>query len=524
MISLFIGYPIGNGTTIIIKTLTGKVAYSIVDILVIMVLIVLYALISIEYSVTCFSVVASKQLAKLRIQSTDGLKTRSFSATLSRVVIFIILTCCWHMFCSGYSAIRHDWAMAYFAKKALIGYLYAFGFTQPLFVLIHRSLRRRFKGTIEQIASLRENGDLVSRLYITTFDDFGVVMTEMNKLMDTLRLSFSTLKKENTKVDYDAGELLNVTENSFSGITHIVTSFENMSRQNSQQDMLLDNAKTNIEKLNEKAENVSEIMETQAESEKENAKSIGEMVSNLSEIAGLIEKAQVLSHELTEESSSGKTEVEKSRVVINEISEKSKKMRDVIQVIDSIANQTNLLAMNAAIEAAHAGEAGKGFAVVAGEIRKLSEGTQKSARDISNYIKEIIDVIETGEKSMLDTQSAFGKISEKINVQSDAVGEISNSILLQSDKASAVLENTNNITAKISEVNDLIKSQTGYTQEIKNGIDDIVNLAAVVNGSMQESEIVVKEFSDSFKTVKEKAEQNKSSVRNITHELDKFTI
>ena len=524
MVSLFIGYPIGNGTTIIIKTLTGKVAYSIVDILVIMVLIVLYALIAIEYCVTCFSVVASKQLSKLRIQTTDGLKIRSFSSTLFRVVCFIIFSCCWHMFCSGYSAIRHNWTMDYFAKKVLIGCLYAFSFTMPLFVLIQRSLRRRFKGTIEQIASLRENGDLVSRLYITTFDDFGVVMTEMNKLMDTLRLSFSTLKKENTKVDYDAGELLNVTENSFSGITHIVTSFENMSRQNSQQDMLLDNAKTNIEKLNEKAENVSEIMETQAESEKENAKSIGEMVSNLSEIAGLIEKAQVLSHELTEESSSGKTEVEKSRVVINEISEKSKKMRDVIQVIDSIANQTNLLAMNAAIEAAHAGEAGKGFAVVAGEIRKLSEGTQKSARDISNYIKEIIDVIETGEKSMLDTQSAFGKISEKINVQSDAVGEISNSILLQSDKASAVLENTNNITAKISEVNDLIKSQTGYTQEIKNGIDDIVNLAAVVNGSMQESEIVVKEFSDSFKTVKEKAEQNKSSVRNITHELDKFTI
>ena len=342
--------------------------------------------------------------------------------------------------------------------------------------------------------------------------------------MDFLKNSLTTLKNENVRVDSDAGELLAVTENSFSGITEIVTSFENMTKQTERQDKLLDGAKTNIEKLNEKAFTVSQIMENQAESEKENALSIGEMVSNLSEITSLIEKAQVLSQELTQQSSVGKNEVEKSQQVINEISEKSKKMNDVLQVIDSVANQTNLLAMNAAIEAAHAGEAGKGFAVVAGEIRKLSEDTQRSARDISKIISEIVSAIQTGEQSMYDTKSAFVKISEKIDVQSDAVGEISKSVMLQTDKANTVLSNTNQITNKISEVNELIKSQTGYTKEIKNGVDDIVNLAAVVNGAMQESEIVIKDFSNSFMTVKEKAEQNKTSVLNTTRELGKFKM
>ena len=522
--SLMAGYPIGNGTTIIIKTMSGKVNYNLTDIGIIMVLIFLYAFIAIDYCITCFEAVATKELSKLRIHSTDGIRTSSFSKTMSRILLTIIITCAWHVFCSGYSSIRHGWPMPVFLKKVSIGFLYGFIFTVPLYLMVFRSLGVRFTETINQIAILREKGDLVSRLNISTFDDFGVVMTEMNKLMDFLKFSMSTLKLENTKVDVDASDLLSVTENSFSGITQIVSTFENMSKQNDQQEQLLEQAKTNIEKLNEKAATVNEIMGNQATAEKQNAQAVEEMVSNLSEITDLIEKAQVLSQELTAESSTGRTEVGKSKVVINEISEKSKKMSDVIKVIDTIANQTNLLAMNAAIEASHAGEAGKGFAVVAGEIRKLSEDTQKSARDINTIISEIIAVIETGEKSMTDTQNAFGKISEKINVQSQAVGEISKSIVLQSDKANNVLANTSEITTKISEVNELIKAQTQYTQEINNGIEDIVNLAAVVNSAMTESNIVVKDFQKSFMTVKEKAEENKESVQRITNELDKFVI
>lgn len=524
IISLIAGYPVGNGATILIVTLARKVSYSIPDLTVIMILILLYAAVAIEYSITAFSVAAGRELSKLKIHNIDGIKPRKFSTTVFRINCIIIIFCCYHVFGSAYSAFRHQWPLDIFLKKVITAYMYGAVFTFPLFVIVIRSLRNRFKDTITQVAALRENGDLLSRLSISTFDDFGIVMAEMNKLMDFLKKSILTLKTENKKVDTDAGDLLNVTENSFSGITQIIASFDNMSKQNAQQDKLLDEAKTNIEKLNEKATTVNRIMEAQADSEKQNAQSVSEMFSNLSEIATLIEKAQVISKELTQQASSGKTEVEKSRLVINEISEKSKKMSDVIQAIDSVANQTNLLAMNAAVEAAHAGEAGKGFAVVASQIRKLSEDTQKSARDIGKIITEIVSSIQTGEQSMSDTQTAFGKISEKIDAQSDAVGEISKSIILQSEKANTVLSNTNQITNKISEVNELIKSQTGYTQEIKNGIDDIVNLASVVNGAMKESEVVIKEFSDSFKTVKEKAEQNRASVSNITNELDKFVI
>ena len=140
------------------------------------------------------------------------------------------------------------------------------------------------------------------------------------------------------------------------------------------------------------------------------------MVNNFDSITSLISKAQTLSNELTEESVSGSVEVKKTQEVINGISEMSKRMIEVIKVIQAVASQTNLLAMNAAIEAAHAGEAGKGFSVVADEIRKLSESTQKSTKDISNLINEIANSMEEGSSNMELTSNAFNKIQKDIEV------------------------------------------------------------------------------------------------------------
>ena len=221
VISLIAGYPIGNGATILIVTLARKVSYSIADLTVIMILILLYAAIAIEYSITAFPVAAGRELSKLKIHNIDGIKPRNFSTTVFRINCIIIIICCYHVFCSAYSAFRHQWPLELFLKKVLVAYMYGVAFTAPLFIIVISSLRNRFKDTISQVAALRENGDLLSRLSISTFDDFGVVMAEMNKLMDFLKLSILTLKTENKKVDVDAGDLLNVTENSFSGITLI---------------------------------------------------------------------------------------------------------------------------------------------------------------------------------------------------------------------------------------------------------------------------------------------------------------
>ena len=524
VVSILMGYPVGNGSTIIIKTLTAKVNYNKVDLAIILILVMLYALLAISYSTTGFNIMARAQLAKLKIQSTDGMKTSKYTYSLATIIINAMLLMGWHVFCSGYSAIRHEWTVQYFARKGLYA-LFMSGFiTLPLIIMVLYQLRKRFTITIQQIDDLRQKGDLATRLNIGTFDDFGKIMTSMNKLMDFLQVSLNTLKNESGSVGAAADELLLITDNSSTSMDMIVNSFEEMHKQNAEKDALLESAKNNIYKLNEDASKVSQTMQEQAIAEEQNADAISQMAENTNQINELIKQAKQLSKNLSDSSEAGSAEVQKTELVINSVSEKSKQMSEVIQVIQQVASQTNLLAMNAAIEAAHAGEAGQGFSVVADEIRKLAESTQSQAKSIKDLIIEITKAIQNGSSSMQDTKAMFYKIQEEIVTQTNVVENIAQTMEIQSTGAEEILSTTNKISQNIQSVNEIIKNQANYTEQITEGIKDVVELSGKIDGSMNLSLGILKDFSQSIGIVNEKAQANQKSVQTINDELGKFEL
>lgn len=523
-VSILVGYVLGNGTTIIIKTIAGKVNYNTTDILIILVLIVIYALMAVEYAVAAFNAMSRKQLSKLNIYSVEGMNIHSYSFSLMKTITKIACLIGWHLFCTGYSSVRHHWTTTVFFQKAATSLIEALIVGLPICFIILHQLRIRFSITVKQIEDLRERGDLVSRLSIGTFDDFGRVMTEMNKLMDFLQNALSKLQTENKSVDSGAKDLFNISETSASGIDQVISSFQTMSQENAQKDLLLEDAKVNIEKLNDEATKISDSMEIQAKSEQQNALSISNMVDSLKNASDQIIRTKELSDELTKSSLSGRTEVVKTQQIIEAISEKSRKMVEVIQMITKVATQTNLLAMNAAIEASHAGVAGKGFSVVADEIRKLSVSTQKSANDIGNLITEINESIDEGSASMKDTAKMFESIYSGIQEQSRFVETLSGTMEEQTNGAGRVLSNTQEIVTQINNVSELIKNQASYTNEMKTIINNIVSLSDQVNIAMQESQNVISQFSGSIQTVKQKAEENQNSVLSITDELNKFSL
>ena len=345
-----------------------------------------------------------------------------------------------------------------------------------------------------------------------------------NKLMDFLYNSLTTLKNESGSVGEAANDLFSIADNSSTSMNMIVNSFEEMQKQNQEKDVVLESAKNNIYKLNEDAAKVSATMQEQAQAEEQNAEAISQMAENTTRINELIQQAKELSKNLSESSEAGSSEVQNTELVINSVSEKSKQMSEVIQVIQQVASQTNLLAMNAAIEAAHAGEAGQGFSVVADEIRKLAENTQSQAKSIRDLITEITGAIQRGTSNMQDTKAMFYKIQQEIATQTNVVENIAQTMEIQSTGAEEILSTTNKISQNIQSVNQLIQNQANYTGEITEGIKNVVELSGKIDGSMNLSLGILKDFSQSIDIINEKAQANQKSVQTINDELGKFEL
>ena len=524
IVSIALGYLMGNGSVILIKALKGGLNYNGTDLFIIFVLIILYAMLAISYATNCFKAMAQPHLEKLRIQNTDGLKTTKYTLELAGIIANVVLLMGWHILCSGYSAVRHGWDMSTFLRKGIYALALSAIISAPLCIMCLYQLRKRFNMTIKQLDAMRKKGDITTRLYIGNFDDFGRIMHSMNKLMDFLRDSLTTLKNESGSVGGAANDLLSITDNSSTSMNMIVNSFEEMHKQNAEKDALLESAKNNIYKLNEDAAKVSQTMQEQAQAEEQNAESISQMAENTNQINELIKQAKELSKNLSDSSEAGSTEVQKTELVINSVSEKSKQMSEVIQVIQQVASQTNLLAMNAAIEAAHAGEAGQGFSVVADEIRKLAENTQSQAKSIKDLITEITKAIQNGTASMQDTKAMFYKIQEEIVTQTNVVENIAQTMEVQSTGAEEILLTTNKISQNIQSVNEIIRNQANYTEQITEGIKDVVELSGKIDGSMDLSLGILKDFSQSINIVNEKAQANQKSVQTINDALGKFEL
>jgi len=171
---------------------------------------------------------------------------------------------------------------------------------------------------------------------------------------------------------------------------------------------------------------LSQRTEQQAASLEETASSMEEMTATVKQNADNARLANQLAQAARDQAENGGSVVEQAVAAMRAIEGSSKKIADIISVIDEIAFQTNLLALNAAVEAARAGDQGRGFAVVASEVRSLAQRSASAAKEIKNLIHDSVGKVEEGGRLVSESGRHLAEIVASVKKVSDVVGEISN--------------------------------------------------------------------------------------------------
>jgi len=395
-----------------------------------------------------------------------------------------------------------------------------------VFVLIF-FVARRISSPIKAIHSALEkvkDGNLAVKVDVKSEDEIGELSGYFNLTMEKMKTLVGTIKYRINGLNHTSFELsTNMGKNS-TAVMQISSHLDNMENLMVKQENGAMEAGEAVSVIKESIDSLNRMIEEQTESVNVSSSAIEAMTANIHSVTLTLAENSKNVTALTEASENGKTGVQTVAQEIQGIARDSEGLLEINSVMDNIASQTNLLSMNAAIEAAHAGEAGKGFAVVAGEIRKLAESSSRQSRTTATMLKKIKTSIDNITKSSDEVLARFGAIDSSVKTVSEHEQNILSAMEEQESGGKQILESISrlrDITASVKKGSDDM-AESGRT--LVKETDQFIKTSQEAVAGMNDILIGVNQIKSSINHVNDMSQENTRSFESLKQETEKFNI
>jgi len=395
-------------------------------------------------------------------------------------------------------------------------------------VIVYFTLNSTTKPIVKVADTLKDisegEGDLTRSIAVSSKDEIGDLAKYFNNTLEKIKKLIIIIKNEAGGLSSIGNDLASNMTETAAAVNEITSNIQGIKGRVISQSASVTETNATMEQVVVNINKLNGHVETQSNNISRASSAIEEMVANINSVTNtLINNAKNVSS-LKEASEVGRSGLQEVSTDIQEIARESEGLLEINAVMENIASQTNLLSMNAAIEAAHAGEAGKGFAVVADEIRKLAESSSDQSKTIGTVLKKIAESIKKITTSTDDVLTKFEAIDSGVKTVADQEEIIRNAMEEQAEGSKQLLQSAGSLKETTQQVKTGSEEMLNGSQEVLHESQNLERVTQEITGGMNEMAIGADQVNLAVNHVNEISGKNREGIGTLMKEVSRFKV